>query len=519
MWEEVATAAKEGRRELVLTGKGVEERVQKNGIDLKIFSLKPLNFLEVSHACLSSLPGEVVNLTNLTSLVLKGNQLTGLPPLDSLKGLKLLDVSLNKLATLPDMSPLTSLETLNLSLNQLAGQLGPGCKLQSCSKLAVLEVTGNSLDGLGELQDSKMEYLAVVVANKNQISALSPSIGSNWPALKKLDLTSNQLKEVPGELGDCAKLKELSLVENPLIDTRLKKMAAQKGTKSVLDYIRAHCPKAGSGGGGGGKKGKGKKGKGAKGRTSPDPEDDEVAQVGDILTVLTISGEYPDIVATIASKEVRPYIVFCYVTNVDLGGDHLKQFISLQTKLHKSVCENRNVATIATHDFSKVVGPLEYTARDPADLSITPLSSPAPVKADKLVESLKNESEALRKEKKRSQVSGLHHYLHLLDSWSAYPCLTDTGGQRVISFPPITNSGDTKISQDTTTVLVEVTSSRTLADCKLVLDTLLSEMVALQGGQLKVVQGRVVGEEGELRVTYPSKTDLVEVRGLSVVRD
>ena len=57
-----------------------------------------------------------------------------------------------------------------------------------------------------------MEYLAAVVANKNQISALSPSIGSNWPgivlyiffhyyyfvfaALKKLDLTSNQLKEV-----------------------------------------------------------------------------------------------------------------------------------------------------------------------------------------------------------------------------------------------------------------------------------------------------------------------------------
>ena len=118
--------------------------------------------------------------------------------------------------------------------------------------------------------------------------------------------------------------------------------------------------------------------------------------------------------------------------------------ITLLGRLHKSVCENRNVATIATHDFSKVtrfnisnyssltkkgisppsqnteqqirsmrylfrkphfqlscsphlvlsahcsllmifiiyvqvVGPLEYTARDPADISITPLSSTSPV--------------------------------------------------------------------------------------------------------------------------------------------
>ena len=37
----------EGRRELVLSGKGVQERVEKDGLDLKIFSLKPLNFLEV----------------------------------------------------------------------------------------------------------------------------------------------------------------------------------------------------------------------------------------------------------------------------------------------------------------------------------------------------------------------------------------------------------------------------------------------------------------------------------------
>ena len=46
-WKMLTDTTQEGRRELVLTGKSVEERVEKNGIDLKIFSLKPLNFLEV----------------------------------------------------------------------------------------------------------------------------------------------------------------------------------------------------------------------------------------------------------------------------------------------------------------------------------------------------------------------------------------------------------------------------------------------------------------------------------------
>ena len=33
------------------------------------------------------------------------------------------------------------------------------------------------------------------------------------------------------------------MIIKEILDIRLKKMAAQKGTKSVLDYIRAHCPK------------------------------------------------------------------------------------------------------------------------------------------------------------------------------------------------------------------------------------------------------------------------------------
>ena len=34
----------------------------------------------------------------------------------------------------------------------------------------------------------------------------------------------------------------------------------------------------------------------------------------------------------------------------------MKKFLSLQTKLHKGICNNRTVATIATHDREKIKG-------------------------------------------------------------------------------------------------------------------------------------------------------------------
>eukprot|EP00088_Acartia_fossae_P018279 TRINITY_DN2054_c0_g1_i1.p1 TRINITY_DN2054_c0_g1~~TRINITY_DN2054_c0_g1_i1.p1 ORF type:complete len:135 (-),score=27.34 TRINITY_DN2054_c0_g1_i1:175-579(-) len=122
----------------------------------------------------------------------------------------------------------------------------------------------------------------------------------------------------------------------------------------------------------------------------------------------------------------------------------------------------------------------------------------------------------MRKEKKRNQISGIHQYIHLLEKFEEYPFLLDSE-DRAVSFPPVTNSGITRISEDTEAIMVEVTSSTKLADVKTVADTLLREM--LESGLCKksaddpscvlhVHQGRVVDHEGSLRVTYPSKTDL-----------
>ena len=95
------------------------------------------------------------------------------------------------------------------------------------------------------------------------------------------------------------RLQELSLVNNPLKDNRLRKMCEQKGTKAVLDYIKANSGKEGKGGGKGGKKGK-------KGGKQLDTEEvEEVGELLNTLSILSFSEEYPEILVSDLVREVR----------------------------------------------------------------------------------------------------------------------------------------------------------------------------------------------------------------------
>ena len=58
--------------------------------------------------------------------------------------------------------------------------------------------------------------------------------------------------------------------------------------------------------------------------------------------------------------------------------------------------------------------------------------------------------------------------------------------------------------------MMEVTTSTKLSDAKMVMDQLLSDMTAIWPS-LNVVQARVLSQDGDLKVTYPSKTDLVSI--------
>jgi hypothetical protein len=77
--------------------------------------------LVLSSNQLTTLPTEIGNLTDLTSLVLSYNQLTTLPAeIGSLQNLTSLDLSFNQLTALPtEIGKLTNITSLDLSYNQL----------------------------------------------------------------------------------------------------------------------------------------------------------------------------------------------------------------------------------------------------------------------------------------------------------------------------------------------------------------------------------------------------------------
>ena len=118
-------------------------------------------------------------------------------------------------------------------------------------------------------------------------------------------------------------------------------------------------------------------------------EEEDISEPWQTIDVLGFNEEYPEIAVDNEVNDVRPFLVCCYVSGLDLGGDNLKKFLRLQTKLHKGVCGNRTVATIATHDLERVTGPLLFTAKLPSELSIVPLMHQTPSTADKLVTHLK----------------------------------------------------------------------------------------------------------------------------------
>ncbi|XP_047227128.1 leucine-rich repeat-containing protein 47 [Girardinichthys multiradiatus] len=545
-WPEIEKAATEKRRELVLQGSGVDKRISScGGLPSSVYSLQLLNYLEVSQCpSLTEIRGEIQYLTNLQSLVLCRNKLTSVPDvIGILKSLKVLDLSVNNLKGLPErIIQLKELNTLNVSCNFLEA-LPDG--LSQCTKLSTINVSKNQITAFPpDLFSERLDLLSTLVASDNSIQELSGEI-YKLSALKVLDVSNNKLSEIPSDLSDCPKLKEINFKGNKLNDKRLEKMVNGCQTKSILEYLRGKGRgRQGEEGGDADKKKKQQRKK--KGKVAE--EQDEVEELNKMVVRVLHVSEAPTALTVKVSaevKDVRPYLVCCLVRGMNLkAGNSLKRFLMAQTKLHDDLCGRRTVATIATHDAQLVKSPLVYDVKPPTQLKIVPLGRKE-LTAVELIRQLHLEADELRKQKKRQNVTGLHKYLQLLEGKSLYPCLVDAEGD-VISFPPITNSEKTKIKKTTKELLIEVTSSTSLQTCKDVMDVLIIKMAELNkftaehqeeagsdgegvgapepaagtkaSSELVVQQVRTVDQDGNLKVVYPSKTDLSkEISNLTLI--
>lgn len=189
-WPELELAERERRRELLLTGPGLEERVKAAGGRLppRLFTLPLLHYLEVS-GCGSLRapgPGLAQGLPQLHSLVLRRNALgPGLnPELGPLPALRVLDLSGNALEALPPgegLGPaeppgLPQLQSLNLSGNRLREL--PADLARCAPRLQSLNLTGNCLDAFpAELfRPGALPLLSELAAADNCLRELSPDI-------------------------------------------------------------------------------------------------------------------------------------------------------------------------------------------------------------------------------------------------------------------------------------------------------------------------------------------------------
>ncbi len=168
------------QREAYITGFNDVGRITVLEISGKFLSTIPpeigdlveLKHLDLSSNSIVSLPPDIEQLTNLNTLIINNNLLEVLP--DGLRNVNLtkIDLSNNRITSLPTNINVTHLENLNLASNNI--RVLPA-DFKYLSRLVDFDISKNYLDSLPE--------------NINECVAL-----------KRLDVSYNNLKDLPGSM-------------------------------------------------------------------------------------------------------------------------------------------------------------------------------------------------------------------------------------------------------------------------------------------------------------------------------
>ncbi|CAG9534317.1 unnamed protein product [Cercopithifilaria johnstoni] len=501
-WPELKRVIEEGRCELSLTSVPAGDRnpnINDEQLQREIFAPNTsLNYIELTRLELIILHTCLGKASKLKKLILHSNALVHIPEdIGDLKILQFLDLSTNKLDRLPAaIGSLSHLSTLLLAHNKIS-------LLPDMSGLVSLQHLDVSHNQLTEFPTSfpSLSKLHTLILNSNHIRELPIEVNSLNDNLKTVNLSDNEIVDLPFLFCNCKKIKTLELADNNFSDNRFKKLIddPRHKTLAVIDYLKKKAPKTPI------RNSDEKESKSNSSQSNID-KDKCVSNVSVITVNYRISNALVE--RKKEALEIRPFIVCCVFKYCSLNAEKVKQLLNIQNKLHSSVCEERTIASIGTHDFRKLRPPLIYGAVDPDVLMITPLHRQKKISGRELLSNLTNEAELIRKKEKRNVVSNTHRYVYLIQKLPLYPCLMDADGL-VISVPPVTNCEETKLDVDTKDILIEVTSTVTEDTCLRIMETFIEETV-MQGclTDLVIEQVKIKQHSGELLVAYPSKKDL-----------
>ena len=155
---------------------------------------------------------------------------------------------------------------------------------------------------------------------------------------------------------------------------------------------------------------------------------------------ITPSGDSVTVDSDVA--EIRPYIAFAKIENVDFSGDKLKYIMDFQENLHWVIGRDRKKVAIGIHNADVITGPFKYIATEKNENSFIPLEK---------------ETEMTPKEILTEHDKGIA-YAHLLENYDKYPLILDCD-DNILSMPPIINGELTKIKEDTKNIIVDVTGN------------------------------------------------------------
>ncbi|XP_019727369.1 leucine-rich repeat-containing protein 40 [Hippocampus comes] len=208
---------------------------------INVHNIKTLKSLAYSDKKADRVPDELFQAAAehaVTSADFSKNLLSDVPPrlAETRASLTELNMAFNRLSCCDLLCSLVNLVHLDLRNNQLRDL---PVELKNLTKLHSVILNYNKFKSFPEVLYD-MPSLETILLGNNQVGGVDPARLLGLLRLSTLDLSNNDLLNVPPQLGLCTTLRCLSLQGNPFRTPRAAIVA--KGTDAVLEYLRSRIP-------------------------------------------------------------------------------------------------------------------------------------------------------------------------------------------------------------------------------------------------------------------------------------